>query len=93
MDFFILHKITIQFPITGSCTAVAGTKQNENWKLFCDRDGDDTHDAGESFITVVMNKKCKKIVSGPKTFSCGDSGKKSEIELNEFIYYANERVP
>ena len=37
-----------------------------------------------------MNKKCKKIVSGPKTFSCGDSGKKSEIELNEVIYYATK---
>merc|ERR1712157_594242 len=36
------------------------------------KDGDGIQDSGENSINIVMNKKCKKIISGPKTFSCGD---------------------
>ena len=69
------------FAISGSCDSPATGKQNEHWTLYCDADGDGAKDEAEATINIVMNKKCKKIVSGPKSFNCGDGEERYKLPL------------
>ena len=48
-------------------------KNSEPWVVFCDENANFFQDDGEASISITMNKKCKKINSGPKAITCGET--------------------